>query len=233
VLPKPIETLAEKFRLFQGVGLRSSQKLSLEVLQLNPEEYTSLLSSLQETRNKVKFCQNCGFFAEENLGQKIECEICKDKTRNSFQICLVENPTDIITMERGEIYRGLYCVLENLISPLDNIFAEDTTLDNLFTTRLPALINSSQFKFLEENGSLLKNKIGQNQSTKIELILFFKAGFAAEATTAYLKELVISRGWSDKILITRLAQGLPLYYNPDTLDQATVVKAIEDRRLVY
>ena len=68
---------------------------------------------------------------------------------------------------------------------------------------------------------------------EIELILFFKTGFSAEATTAYLREKIYQEGWQDKIKITKLAEGLPLYYNPDNLDQATMIKALEDRKNLW
>jgi recombination protein RecR len=229
MLPKSIQDLAEKMRYFPGVGVRSSQKLALDVLQLSPEKYEELIGSLKNVRAEVCFCDNCGFFAqkeaEQKAGVKINqlftlmqdqnhslqfvCEICKDTTRNLAQICLVEKATDVITVEKSQFYRGTYHVLQNLISPLDNIFAEDTSIGDLLERKIPKLL----VKY-----------------PKVELILFFKAGFSSEATTAYLKEVLKQRGLLDKVSLTKLAQGLPLYYNPDTLDQATMAKALEDRR---
>lgn len=113
-------------------------------------------------------------------------------------------------MEKSQIYRGYYHVLDALISPLDNIFAENTRIGELFEHRLHTL----------------------SAQGEVELILFFKAGFAGEATMAYIKELLKERGLDRKIKISRLAQGLPMYYNPDTLDQATMARALEDRRVV-
>jgi recombination protein RecR len=206
MLPAAIENLTEKFRNFPGIGYRSGQKLSLDVLQMTQEDYLEFINSLAETRSKVKFCTNCGFFAEGEF-----CNICINKTRNKNQICLVEKQTDVITLERSESYRGTYHVLNNLISPLDNIFPEDTTIGDLINQRI-------------------KKIILKNVEVQIELILFFRAGFSSEATTAYLRESLLSRGYDKNVQVTRLAQGLPLYYNPDTLDQATMAKALEDRR---
>jgi recombination protein RecR len=206
MLPKAMQDLAEKLKYFPGVGTRSSQKLALDVIHLSPEKYEELINSFNQARNEVGFCKQCGFFAQK--GQL--CEICSDQTRNKQQICIVEKPTDVISMEKSQIYRGYYHVLEALISPLDNIFAENTKIGELFENRLGKLA----------------------QKGEVELILFFKAGFAGEATMAYIKELLRERGLSDKIKISRLAQGLPMYYNPDTLDQATMARALEDRRVV-
>jgi recombination protein RecR len=211
MLPKPLYELASKLQYFPGVGVRSSQKLALDFLELEPDKYAELIESLSSVRSQIQFCNECGFFADQSNPSGL-CDICTNPQRNNHQLCLVEKPTDVLTIEKSEIFKGKYHVLENLISPLDNIFAEHTTLSKLTTERLP--------KLLKEKGS------------KLEIILFFKAGFSSEATTAYLRELLQEQKLSDKITVTRLAQGLPMYYNPDTLDQATMVRALEDRRVI-
>jgi recombination protein RecR len=205
MLPEAIENLAEKFRLLPGIGYRGSMKMALDILQMPIEKFDELQASLYAVKSEVGTCVNCGFFASTH--ESALCEICKDKNRIKSQICLVEKATDVITIEKSQIYRGYYHVLNNLISPLDNIFAEDTTLGDLIDRRLSG---------------------GQ----EVELILFFKLGFAAQATTAYIKEILKQKNLIDKVKISRLAQGLPMYYNPDTLDQATMAKALEDRREV-
>jgi recombination protein RecR len=206
MLPKAMQDLADKLKYFPGVGTRSSQKLALDVIHLSPEKYEELINAFNQARTEVGFCSQCGFFSQKN---KL-CEICGDQTRNKTQICLVEKPTDVISMEKSQIYRGYYHVLNALISPLDNIFAENTRIGELFEHRLNDL-----------------TKLGD-----MEVILFFKAGFAGEATTAYIKEMIKDRDMTNDIKISRLAQGLPMYYNPDTLDQATMARALEDRRIV-
>jgi recombination protein RecR len=211
MLPEPIAVLSDALRHFPGVGSRSSQKLALDVMHLSDEKYAELILALSAARENVGFCGRCGFFAEKG---KL-CGICLQPTRNNKQICLVEKPNDVITMEKSQIYRGYYHVLDHLISPLDNMFAENTTIGKLFDVRLSGLFQ----------------EIGK-EGEKIELILFFKAGFSSEATTAYIREIIKERGFQNRISITRLAQGLPLYYNPDTLDQATMARALEDRREV-
>lgn len=205
MLPESIDVLAHTLRYFPGVGKRSSQKLALDILQLETEQFTEFTQAVEKVRAEVHFCKTCGFFAGGD-----QCEICRDTNRINYQICLLEKPTDVISVEKSSIYRGKYHVLKKLISPLDNIFAEDTDI--------PALVNR------------LKELVKQHNN--IELILFFKAGFAGEATTAYLKDVFATQGLTQHISITRLAQGLPLYFNPETLDQATMVKALEDRRAV-
>jgi recombination protein RecR len=210
MLPQPIQDLSDKLKYFPGVGSRSSQKLALDVMHLDEEKYNELILALSDARKNVGFCSRCGFFSEVNQ----LCSICTNTVRNHHQICLVEKPTDVITMEKSQMYRGKYHVLEHLISPLENTFAENTTIGKLFDVRLSGLFEQE-----------LKEQ-------EIELILFFKVGFASEATTAYIREMIKQKKLEDRIKITRLATGLPLYYNPDTLDQATMARAFEDRREV-
>ena len=203
MLPESISNLALSLRKLPGIGIKSSQKMAIDILQMKEDELESILTSINNTRTKVKFCHRCGYFAENYL-----CDICSNDSRNHSQICIVENATDIIALEKSEIYRGVYHVLEKLISPLDNVFANNTTINELLMT--------------------VKEEVSTNKD--LELILFLKPGFAAQATTAYIKELLVNNDLIKHIKITRLAQGLPLYYNPDTLDNATMIRAIEDRR---
>lgn len=203
MLPLAIINLAEKFRTLPGIGNKSSQKMSLDVLQSTDEDFANLIIAMQDARTNVRFCEKCGFFAEAKL-----CNICSNSNRSKLQICIVEKPTEVISLEKSEIYNGSYHVLNKLISPLDNIFAENTTASTLFDT-INQLVN-----------------INQN----VELILFLRPSFATEATTAYIKEMLKTKNWLDRVSITKLAQGLPLYYNPDTLDTATMVRALTDRR---
>jgi recombination protein RecR len=209
-LPESIVELAQKLRLLPGVGRRSSERLALDIVQLVDEDFTQFYTAINTAKQQITFCSQCGFFAERVAGQQETlCPICKDSHRNTKQICICERPTDVITMEKSNMYRGCYQVLDALISPLDNVFAEDTALPHFLDIRLPAILEKHQ---------------------EVELILFFKAGFGSEATTAFLKESIRQKDWADRVSITRLAQGLPLSFNPDTLDAQTIIKALEDRR---
>lgn len=204
MLPSSIEETSKTISKFPGVGKKSAQKLALDILEMNQEEFETFVQQTQNMRKNVSFCSVCGFFSENNN----LCHICANHSRQENQICLVEKTTDVISVEKSNIYHGKYHILKNLISPLDNIFADDTTINQLV------------------------DRVKKISQKELELILFFKAGFSADATTAYLKEILAENNLLQKVKITRLAQGLPLYYNPDTLDQATMAKALEDRREV-
>ena len=208
MLPPIISQLQEKFMSFGGIGSRSAQKLAIEVLEMPVPIYKDFVSTMQLVKQTVCFCDNCGFFAERNSDVNF-CEICKDQDRNQLQICLVEKPTDVMVIEKSQIYKGTYHILGKLISPLDNIFIEHTNLPKLLATRIP-------------------NLLSQNPNLEIELIIFLKNNFAGDTTFAYLRESADE--WQGRVKITQLAQGLPSFYNPDTLDQATMAKALENRR---
>ena len=217
MLPSQIEDVSKEFRKLPGVGSRGSQKMALDILQLNEDSFNQFIVSLDNMRKSVAFCSNCGFFAEKRSGYNVVnsgpvCNICSNKSRIQYQICLVEKATDIISLEKSQSFRGLYHVLEKLISPLDNVFPQDTKLNDLLERRL--------------SQQLLENEVG------VELIIFFKQGFSADATTAYLVERLKQMSLLGKVKITKLAQGLPMYFNTETLDNETLSRAVQDRREV-
>jgi recombination protein RecR len=205
MLPESILSVTESFMKLPAIGRRGGQKLALDILESTPELYKELIDNLNQMKEKVKFCSRCGFFAENDL-----CNICRNNGRDKYKICLIEKATDVLNMEKSQIYNGQYHVLKHLISPIDNIFADKTTLSDLFDIRIPSLLI--------------------NETVNIELILFFQSGFASETTASYIKEVIKSKSWQNQISLSRLAEGLPLYYNPDNLDQATMIRALEDRR---
>jgi recombination protein RecR len=211
MLPTPIENVIENLLFLQGFGKRGAQKVALDLLMLKEEKLEALLNSIVEMKNQVSFCERCGFFSS---GENTLCNICLDlenSKRDGNKICLVEKPTDVLNLEKTMIYNGVYHILEKLISPIDNVFASDTKIGVLFEKTIPQALK----KF-----------------DNIELILFFKSGFSADTTIAYLKEVINENGLNNKVKLTQLAQGLPLYYTADNLDKATMVKALEDRREV-
>lgn len=240
MLPESILKLAEQIAQLPGFGRRSSQKLALDLLQISQESFDCLLEKLQLARQTVIFCTNCGFFAQQELIEKEKncqkenwCQICKNDKRDKYQICLVEKPTDVLNIEKSQIYTGQYHVLGKLISPLENIYTEQTNLPDLYDRRLPELINNLQkINLPEKHPQELSINFNPLQK-QIELIIFFKESFASQATLAYLQEIIQNRNWQKYLKITKLAQGLPLYYNPDNLDQATIIKALEDRRQIF
>jgi len=201
MLPESITKVTDHLMKFPSMGRRSSQKIALQLLEQGDMEFKELLQDLVSMKQQVSFCGACGFFSENNH----ECQICADRLRLEHMICVVEKPTEVVAMEKSLVYRGKYHVLGRLISPLDNIFAQNTAI--------PSLIERLQ----------------EIDKHKIELVLFLQPSFNAEATTAYIREKIKELGMEEKVNITKMAQGLPSYYNIDTLDQETLARAMEGR----
>ena len=201
MLPESLIRFSQALQNFPGIGKRSSQKLAMDMLELDEKDYGELLSSLDDARQKINFCSISGVFCEGETSPMLT-----DPSRNTNQICLVERPVDVVAFERGDVYTGNYHVLGKLISPLEGVFAEDTNIPKLF----------ERLADTDEN---------------IELIIFLKDCFETDATVAYIRENLINSKLSERVTISRLAQGLPLYFNSDSLDSATIVKALEDRRV--
>lgn len=254
MLPSIIQKVSEEIQKLPGVGRRGAGKMALDILNLNQEQFNHFQNSILKMRKEVFFCPNCGFFADnsvnsiansDNQNEKVFnnylhdflpflakdlCSICANIERNPYQICVVEKATDILNIEKSQIYHGFYHVLGKLISPLDRIFAENTTLFGLFE-RIYSLLNLLE----NQNSNNITNKKQKTTPNipQIELILFFKTGFSAEATTAYIREKIEQESLQNQVKLTKLAEGLPLYYNPDNLDQATMIKALEDRKNIF
>lgn len=204
MLPNPIQEAADKFRELPGIGKKSSQKLALDILNLQQSQFNDMLFALDAMRDKIKYCKISGVLSETEISP-----LLTDTSRKQNQICLVEEPTDIYSIENSNSYFGTYHVLGKLISPLNNVFAEDT--------RIPQLIDR------------IMKLTGNNN---VEILVFLKEGFDSDTTISYIKESLIKNKVQHKVELSRLAQGLPLYYNADSLDQATVIKAIEHRRVI-
>jgi recombination protein RecR len=202
MLPDSITQFSEVLRTLPGVGKRSSQKLALDLLTLDKEAFNDMLDKLQEMRAKVQFCQVSGVLSETPVSPMLS-----DTHRNQRLICVVQDPTDVLSVEKSAIYNGTYHVLFQLINPLENIFVA--------STNIPKLLE----RIAEADGV-------------VELVFFLKNSFAAEATLSYIKKSLQDLGMLDKVKLTRLAQGLPLHFSTEYLDQATMVKAFEDRRPV-
>ncbi len=202
-LPAEIQEVITSLQLLSSLGKKSATKITLDYILSTSENQKAIVNSLQKSLENIKFCPQCHYLSDGGL-----CVICKNTNRTQNIICLVEKVTDIISLENTEVYYGLYHVLNNLISPIDNKFEEDTTLIELVNQRLPKLCLKHEF---------------------VELILFFKQGFNAQTTTAFLTQSLNTQPYRNQIKITQMAQGLPVNYNPEKLDIATLTKALNAR----
>ncbi len=204
---RALADLIEEFRKFPGVGPKSAQRMAFALLKKSPEQVEKLLATVKEAKDNIKYCTAC-FNLTSNEGF---CEICLARANSAKQICVVENVTDLIAVERTKEFNGLYHVLGGVISPLDGIAATDLNI--------PQLVKRVQ-NFLS-NGQL-------------ELILALGLSTEGEATILYLRRLLeqsLSSEETGWLQISRLAHGLPAGADLDYTDELTLARALHGRVL--
>ena len=193
--PEPVSALIEELRQLPGVGPRSAERIALWILQNAKANPGKLSEALQTAAREVTACGTCGFFAT-----MAGCPVCSDEKRDRSQLCVVEQATDVLPIERSGAYRGMYHCLDGKLSPLDNVTPDDLRLGSLIR------------RIEEING--------------VEVILAVGADVEGEATANYLAELLDGK----ECRVTRLAQGLPAGGDLEHADALTLSRAFEGRR---
>ena len=191
------ETLAALVKAFSrlpGIGTKSAQRLALFVLRGQNEEAETLAQLLMALKEKVRFCDTCGSITERK-----ECAICMDPGRNQELICVVEEPQDVLTIEKTGRYRGRYHVLHGVLSPIDGI-----TPEKLKLAALEGRVRGGKVK---------------------EVIVATNPTVEGDTTALYITKSLASSG----VTVTRLARGLPMGGTLEFADDSTLVKAIECR----
>jgi len=178
-----------------GIGRKTAQRLAYYLLKCNKEEALALSRAIVELKERVGFCRQCFNAAEGEL-----CEICRDPQRDRSIICVVEEPGDLLAVERTSEYRGLYHVLQGHLSPLDGIGPESLKIGELMARAVPETVR--------------------------EVILATNPNAEGEATAMYLTQLIKPRG----IRITRIARGLPVGSDLELSDEVTLARALEGRK---
>lgn len=194
--PGEVGALISNLKRLPGIGPRSAERIAVWLLRSRNGIINEVARSLLEAEERVVSCARCGFFATDEDG----CSICRDESRPRDCLCIVEEATDILPLERTGAYRGQYHTLGGRLSPLDNVGPEDLNLNSLWT-RL-------------EEGELK------------EVILAVGSDVEGEATANYLAAFLEKYA----VRITRLAQGLPAGGELETADDLTLFRAIEGRR---
>lgn len=179
-----------------GIGSKSAQRLAFHILAQSQEQAESLAAAILEAKKSTKLCSVCC-----NLTDQDPCEICSSSSRNSQQICVVENPRDVSAIERMHEYKGRYHVLHGVINPMQHIGPDQIKLREL-VQRL------------------------QNEPDVEELILATNPTVEGEATALYIARLLKKTG----IKITRIAHGLPVGGDLEYADEVTLARAMEGRR---
>jgi recombination protein RecR len=194
--PRPLGKLINELSKLPGIGGKTAQRLAFYILSLDDREAEALADAIIEAKHTMKYCTECG-----NLTDSDPCAICSDTRRRRDVICVVENPQDVMAMERIKEFDGLYHVLHGAISPMDGIGPEDINLKQLIV------------------------RLQKNPEIK-EVILATNPNIEGEATAMYIARLIKPSG----IKVTRIANGIPVGGDLEYADEVTLLKAMEGRR---
>ena len=197
MLAPPVQRLVTELSRLPGVGGRTAQRLAFHILRTSPEDANALADAIREVKDKVRFCRICG-----NVSEQDECRVCRDPRRDLSVICVVEEPKDVVAIEKTREFRGRYHVLGGAISPIEGVGPDDLRVRELMV-RL-------------QDGSVT------------ELILATDPNLEGEATATYLARMFGPMG----LRITRLASGLPVGGDLEYADEVTLGRAFEGRRQV-
>jgi recombination protein RecR len=192
-----VQDLIDELGRLPGIGPKSAQRIAFHLLAAEPADVSRLAAVLQRVKDEVKFCTICG-----NVSEAEECRICRDARRDLTVICVVEEPKDVVAIERTREFRGRYHVLGGAISPIEGIGPDDLRVRELLE-RL-------------------------RDGTVTELILATDPNLEGEATATYLARLLNPMG----LTVTRLASGLPVGGDLEYADEVTLGRAFSGRRRV-
>ena len=196
--PQPINRLVSELAKLPGVGQRTAQRLAFHILRSDDADAGALADAIREVKEKVGLCEVCF-----NLAEGPRCEVCQDTRRDQSLICVVEQPADVIPIERTHEYRGLYHVLGGALSPIDGVDPEDLRIAELVA------------------------RIDDAAEPVAEVVLATNPTTTGEATAHHVAELL--RG---KVAITRLASGLPVGADLEHADEVTLGRAFAGRSAV-
>ena len=192
--PASLENLVDHFASLPGVGRKSAQRLAFHVLGLPDEEARAFADAILDAKSNVHCCRIC-----QNLTEGEICSVCASPTRDKTTICVVSEPRDVLSIERGREYNGTYHVLHGVLSPMSHVGPDDIRIKELLT------------RVAEEDVE--------------EVIMATNPDTEGEATAMYLSRLLKPFG----VKVTRLAYGIPVGSNLEFTDDATLSRAIEGR----
>jgi recombination protein RecR len=192
-----VQDLIDELGRLPGVGPKSAQRIAFHLLQSDPEDIRRLVLALTEVSEKVRFCVVCG-----NVSADEQCRICRDARRDASILCVVEEPKDVVAIEKTREFRGRYHVLGGAISPIEGIGPDDLRVRELVA------------------------RLASGEVT--EIILATDPNLEGEATATYLARLLKPMG----LRVTRLASGLPVGGDLEYADELTLGRAFEGRRLL-
>ena len=197
IYPESLQKLINYYKKLPGIGDKSAERMALATLDLSNSDVENFSEALIESKNNLKECKICGHITENEI-----CHICNNDLREKNLICVIEDYKSVFSFEKVGNYKGVYHVLNGLISPMDGIGPEDINISSL-VSRVESLENP-------------------------ELILALKSSIEGETTTLYIKKIFENKN----VTISRLSYGIPMGAEIDYLDIITLDKALEDRKKI-
>ena len=194
-IPSSVTRLIDEFNRLPGIGPKSASRLTYYLLRMPDEQAKSLALALSELKEKTTVCQTCF-----NIAEHSPCSICSDEARDRSIICVVEEPLDVLAIERTHEFKGLYHVLNGAINPIEGVLPEDLKIAELV------------------------QRVGKGGVR--EVILATNPNLEGESTAAYVQRQIAGK----TARITRLARGLPIGGDLEYADEVTLTRAIEGRR---
>ena len=210
----PVQRLVSELSKLPGIGSRTAQRLAFHILRSSGEDANALAQAIVEVKEKIRLCEVCF-----NLTDEARCRICEDPRRDHALICVVEEPSDVIPMERTHEYHGVYHVLGGALSPIDGVDPEDLKMAELFARVAPAGATDAG-----QGGTTT------GVSAVSEVVLATNPTTTGEATALHIAEEL--RGRAPGVRVTRLASGLPVGSDLEYADEVTLGKALSGRRAV-
>ena len=195
LFPPTLENLIDKFAALPGVGKKSAQRLAFHVLSLPEGEAQSFAAAIIEAKNSVHCCPVC-----QNLTDGTLCSVCNDSKRDKSLVCVVAEPRDVLSFERGREYRGVYHVLHGVMSPMNHIGPDDLKISELV-----ARVSEGEIH---------------------EVIMATNPDTEGDTTAMYISRLLKPFG----VKVSRIAYGIPVGANLEYADEATLSRALEGRR---
>ena len=197
----PVQRLITELGKLPGIGQRTAQRLAFHVLRAEVEDAHALADAIREVKEKIVLCEICF-----NLADEPRCRICQDDRRDAGVICVIEEPGDVVPIERTHEYRGRYHVLGGALSPIDGVDPDDLKIAELYTRVLEA------------------------ETPVTEVVLATNPTTTGEATALHIASGLHER--APQVTVTRLASGLPVGSDIEYADEVTLGKALAGRRAV-
>jgi recombination protein RecR len=193
-----VQDLIDELGRLPGVGPKSAQRIAFHLLAADPLDVRRLVDALTEVKARVRFCEICG-----NVSQEPQCRVCRDPRRSDEVICVVEEPKDVVAIERTREFRGKYHVLGGAINPIAGVGPDDLRIKDLLSRLASGVVT--------------------------EVILATDPNVEGEATSTYLARMLVPMG----LTVSRLASGLPVGGDLEYADEVTLGRAFEGRRRIH